>query len=242
MKNSNQHALIYLMTLGLVSIATLSASAQTSSLGARQRKVEKKEPPKVLPREAPRPKPNATYLKYSWLAIQPPPPKTFEVHDLVTIIVQQRRQYEADAEMQAEKDWNIRTQLEEFFKPTAGGLGAATFRRGMPNIDFSFENETDAKADAKRDDKLTTRITGTIIDVKPNGNLVLQARGRLQHDDEISVITVTGECRKDDVTADNAILSTQIADLNIEVTNEGVLRRSTRRGWIPELLDWLRPF
>jgi flagellar L-ring protein precursor FlgH len=98
------------------------------------------------------------------------------------------------------------------------------------------------EGDTNREDRLTTRLTGRILDVKPNGILVLEARARVQHDDEISEITLTGVCRKEDVTADNTVLSTQIANKEITVNNKGALRAAARRGWIPRLIDLIKPF
>jgi len=71
---------------------------------------------------------------------------------------------------------------------------------------------------------------------------VIEAKASVQHDDEISMITLTGVCRKEDVTADNTILSTQIADKNIVVVNEGALRAASSRGWILKLIDLIKPF
>ena len=71
---------------------------------------------------------------------------------------------------------------------------------------------------------------------------LLEARAAVRHDDETSMITLTGVCRKEDVTADNTILSTQIADKNIVVANEGALRAASSRGWIPKLIDLIKPF
>jgi len=72
--------------------------------------------------------------------------------------------------------------------------------------------------------------------------LVLEARKRIQHDDEISTITLTGNCRKEDVTPENTVLSTQLADASVSVVNRGALRAASSRGWISKFLDWLKPF
>ncbi len=223
-------------------VASSAAFAQTSSLGAQKRQADEKNPPKPEPREAVRVKANKVYQKYAWGAVKPPEPKTFKVNDLITIVVRQRSKYEAESGLGAKKEWDIKSELDAFLKGTAGGVGAAAFRRGKPNVDFRFANELKGDADIEREDKLTTRITVKIIDVKPNGNLVLEGRGQLVFDDEMSRITITGLCRKEDVTADNTVLSTQIADLAIEVDNDGALRASTTRGWIPRILDIIKPF
>ena len=54
-------------------------------------------------------------------------------------------------------------------------------------------------------------------------------------------MTLTGICRKEDITPDNSILSTQLADLRIDVQNSGAVRDGSRRGWLTTILDVLRP-
>ena len=218
-----------------------TASGQTSSLGARQRAVDVDRPMVSGTRENPAQPRNFTYERYAWITLAPPAPRTFKPGDLLTIIVREQRSFEADADLKTERKYDVRSELEQFVKPTGGGLGAAMFRRGKPNIEYSFDTKLDAKGDTKREDKLTTRITAEIIDVKPNGVLVLEARGRIEHDEEISTITLTGSCRKDDVTADNTVLSTQIADKAMIVSNKGALRAASSRGWLTKIIDLLKP-
>jgi len=194
------------------------------------------------PREAPRVERNRIYELYSWITVKAVPPKTFKVGDLLTIIVRENRKFEADADLKTKNQYDLTSELDAFFKLTNGGLGAAGFQRGRPNIDYRFDNQLKKKGDTQREDRMTTRVSGKLIDVKPNGLLVLEAKARIQHDDEISVITLTGTCRQEDVTADNTVLSTQVADKNLVVDNEGAMRASSSRGWIPKLLDWINPF
>ena len=216
--------------------------AQTSSLGAKRRQAEAGQVHKVAPREAPRIERNVVYERYSWTTVKRVPPKTFKVDDLITIIVRERRKFEADADLETKKQFDAKSELEAFFKLTNGGLGSTTFQRGKPNIDFKYDTELKSEGDTTRQDNLTMRLMGKIVDVKPNGLLVLEARARIQHDDEISELTFTGTCRKEDVTADNTVLSTQIADKNVVVKNRGALRAASTRGWIPKLIDLIKPF
>jgi flagellar L-ring protein precursor FlgH len=160
----------------------------------------------------------------------------------MTIIVRESSKYEAESELESEKQYDVQSELDAFLKLTDGGMGAAEFVRGKPNVDYKFKNELEGEADASREDKFTTRITAKVIDVKPNGNLVLEAQGYTKHDDEVRCMTLTGTCRKEDVTADNTVLSSRLADLSIVVETEGALHDSAQRGWIPKLLDLLKPF
>lgn len=218
------------------------AQAQTSSIGAQERRISKDQPVVKLPREAPPPPRNAVYERHSWSAAPPIPPKTFRPGDLITIIIRERRSWEAEADLERKTRLEIASELEDFIKLTDGGVGASTFRRGAPNIKYRFNQRLISEGDSSRTDRLTTRMTGRIIDVKPNGLLVLEGRESITHDDEVATITITGTCRKEDVTADNTILSTQLVDKKVVVVNQGALRSAATRGWILKLLDLVKPF
>ena len=225
-----------------VALTACQAMAQSSSLGVRERQHREEQPPVKSPREAPPGPRNGTYERHSWITVAPPEPRKYRPGDLLTVIVRERRQWKAKADLDTKKEFDLTSELQEFFKFTEGGIGATTFKRGQPNIDYNWKQELDGEGDTKRDDSLTTRLTAKIIDVKPNGLLVLEGRATITHDEEVSHITFTGTCRKEDVTADNTVLSTQVADKELVISNEGALRAASSRGWIPKFLDWLKPF
>ena len=179
----------------------------------------------------------------SLVAVPRIPPRKFKVHDLITIIVRQHKKYEAEAELETKKKWDIEGKLSEWFRfHPRNRLGADQLSAGDPGFNFAFNNKYKTEGENEREDKFITRIQATIIDVKQNGNLQLEARQREKHDEEEFVITLKGECRSDDVTPDNTVLSTQIALLELEEVNTGAVRDAARRGWIPRVLDWARPF
>lgn len=217
------------------------AAAQTSSLGARQRQVDNGRPVEQPTREAPARPRNFVYERYALTAEKPVLPKTFKPGDLVTIIIREQRKWEADSDLETKREFDVTSQLDAFFKPIDGGLGATTFKRGQPNVDYRLDRELKTEGDSQREDSLTTRLTAKIIDVKPNGLLVLEGRAQIQHDEEVSEVTLTGMCRKEDVTGDNTVLSTQIADKALKVSNQGALRAASSRGWVSKLLDWVNP-
>lgn len=235
----NANLSLLCLVLGLSQVAV----AQTSSLGARKRQVDvNKSGVELEMREAP-PRPrNFVYERFGWIASTPVSPKTFKPGDLLTVIVREQKKWEADSDLETKSKFDVKSELDAFVKPTEGGLGAAEFRRGKPNIEYKYDMKNKSEGDSSREDKLTTRLTGKIIDVKPNGLLVLEARAKITHDDEISEITLVGTCRKEDVTADNTVLSTQIADKEVVVGNKGALRSAATRGWIAKILDVVKPF
>ena len=185
---------------------------------------------------------NRLLERNSLFAVEVKPPKEFKQHDLITIIVRQQKKFEADSESENKKDYEIKSELEAFFKPIDGGLGATTFYRGKPNVDYKFGSKLKGEGDQKREDSFTTRLTGEIVDVKPNGNLVISANSRVGHDEEVAEVVLTGVCRGVDVTPDNTVLSTQLADLQVTVKNSGAIKDAATRGWLTRFLDTVKPF
>ncbi|MGH7176477.1 MAG: flagellar basal body L-ring protein FlgH, partial [Tepidisphaeraceae bacterium] len=59
---------------------------------------------------------------------------------------------------------------------------------------------------------------------------------------EVQQFILTGICRAEDIDPDNTILSTQLFDLELSKSNTGAVRDTTKRGWVPRLLDMLNPF
>jgi len=182
----------------------------------------------------------------SIIAIPAIMPRKFKVEDLITIIVRQQKKYEADGQLDSKKKWNLDGQLSDWFRfygeNDVQHLGQDKLSNGQPGFKFDYNNKLQSKSQNEREDKFTTRIHSRIIDVKPNGNLVLEANLREAHDEEEFTVTLTGVCRSEDVTPANTILSTQVAEMVLIEKNHGAVRDGTRRGWIPKILDWARPF
>ena len=214
-----------------------AASAQSSSIGRRQ----PTDPPAAPLREAVTVKGNPLLERHSLIAVKETEPRKFKVNDLITIIVRERTIYEAEGEANTKRQADFKSELDAFINFTGGGIGAAAFRRGKPNINYKASLDQKNDADMEREDKLTTRLTAKIIDVKPNGNLVFEARKQVEHDDECHIMTLTGACRSVDVTPDNSLLSTQVADLRIKIDTKGSIRNTTRSGWFSKIYDRIRP-
>jgi flagellar L-ring protein precursor FlgH len=237
----------------IVLSAVQTAAGQNSSLLQRSQKAATSQPHQTSAtppltqgysgwRRRPVAPATKTLHRTSLIAVAPQPPKAFRLHDLVTIIVREQKKFEADAQTDNKKDATFDAALDAWFRIHNHKWRQQGFTGGKPNIKAEFAGELKADGKSEREDKLVTRITAEVIDVKPNGNLVLEANAYIKHDEEEQVLTLTGTCRSIDVTPDNTILSTQLADKRIVSKHTGAVRDATRRGWIPKALDFLRPF
>lgn len=186
---------------------------------------------------------NATLLHVSPFAVAAPEPETIGVNDLITIIVRITKTANSNSKLESKKDWTHEWDLGDWIRLSdKHGLVPASFPGGKPAVSFDYKNDWGGDGKYDRKDSLTTRIQATVINVKPNGNLVLEAKNDVSFGEEDYTITLIGTCRSVDVTPQNTILSTQVANLNVDVIDRGALRDATRRGWLMRGLDLLRPF
>jgi len=180
--------------------------------------------------------------RVSFSAVMLPEPRTFSVHDLVTIIVRESTENDTKATLETEKESKLDGGINAFPKLQLsdileGQLGASKFSKGKPQVGIDFKKEFEGDGTFKRKDTFTTRLTAKIIDIKPNGLLVLEARKHVQTDKETVGIVLTGTCRSEDVGADNAILSTNLSDLRLIKQHDGEVKNATKKGLITNILE-----
>jgi flagellar L-ring protein precursor FlgH len=180
----------------------------------------------------------------SFLAVPEPEPKLLKQHDLVTIVIREESAIVSTETKDFKKDAQFDAAVDQFVKLSAAGPSIV----GLPaptnpeEVKIRGNRTWTGQGDVNRTDSLTARITAEVVDVKPNGTLILQARKRIKTDEEEQQFILTGTCRADDVGADNTILSTQLYDLQLQKNHKGDVRDATKRGWIPKLLDLVNPF
>lgn len=179
----------------------------------------------------------------SYFAVTPPRPRTYAKQDLVTVIIREQSEFKSEGTTELQKDARLQARIDDFLKVNFGNMALEQIVGSTkPRIDLRGSREFNGEGEVERKDSLTARLQAEVVDVKPNGNLVLAARKRLKTDDEVQEFILSGTVRAEDISPDNTVLSTQVYDLNLEKTHTGGIRDSTKRGWMPRFVDWLNPF
>jgi flagellar L-ring protein FlgH len=178
-----------------------------------------------------------------FFGVSPPPRRVIQPHDLITIVIKEQSEFKSEGTSKLDKKASLEAAINEFITLNLNNaqlepLVGAT----KPKIDVEGSMKFDGKGSAERKDSLSVRLQAEVIDVKPNGNLVLAARRRIKTEDEERVFLVSGVVRVQDVTTDNTVLSTQMFDFDLTQETKGTVRNATRRGWLPRLLDAINPF
>ena len=179
----------------------------------------------------------------SLFAVKTKSPNEFKVHDLITVIVREQKIYKSKSKLETDREYSMDSKIDAFVRMLNGHLAPASFTDGQPSIDFSMKTELQGEGKSERRDDLTFRLTVEIIDIQPNGRLVLASGPDTQIlvDRELQAIAFTGVCRSRDVSPDNTILSTQVFNQTISLQHKGALRDAAKRGWLTRLIDWMNP-
>jgi len=179
----------------------------------------------------------------SYFSVPPPEPKVLKKHDLVTIIVREESEFKSNGTTDLKRQSDLDAKIEQFIRINLAQMALQqSIGQSIPEIKASAQRNFKGEATVDRSDSLTARVTAEVIDVKPNGTLVLQARTRIKTDEEEQVLVLSGTCRAEDLSADNTILSTQLFDKDVTKTHKGAVRDTTRRGIVGKLLDALQLF
>jgi flagellar L-ring protein FlgH len=176
----------------------------------------------------------------SLFAVTPPKAKSWQKHDKIELIINESSLQKSEETLESKKDYNLKAELKQF--PSLEKLFTeATLGNGIgipgPSVDINGKSDYKGEGTGERKDRFTARISALVLDVKPNGMLVVEAREIQQHDEETMTLVVSGICDPKDITVQGTVLSTQIANLAIRVDHEGDVRASAKKGWIPRVFD-----
>ncbi len=118
----------------------------------------------------------------------------------------------------------------------ADGTGKLDF---IPALGATYGDSFKSNGSISNTNTLTGRITVQVVEVKPNGDLIVTGKQTIRQGRDEQRITVTGLVRSDDVTPDNTVLSSYVANAEIQVDGKGPLAGKQRQGILSSLFNFL---
>ena len=174
---------------------------------------------------------------------QIPIAKEWAVEDLVQVVVVEQSTEKIDQRRDLEKEGLAKVEVAEFAN---FDIGSFTFSPStspdLPGFEIGAEKEFEGQGRYSRKDQMSDRFTAKVAEVKPNGNLIIEARVVRNWSGDQTEITLTGVVNPEWITSSGSILSTQIADLKIDKVHSGAVEDTTQRGFFAEVLNFLFAF
>ena len=110
------------------------------------------------------------------------------------------------------------------------------------DISVKAQNTFDGKGDYGSDRSVIDKITVTVEDVLPNGNMVMLGRRERVVAGDHEIVQLSGIVRPSDVNFNNEVSSDRVADFRVVYRNLGNESTQTNPGWFSQILDVISPF
>ena len=163
--------------------------------------------------------------------------RSFQVGDVITVLLNESSQATRTQNGTVTRDSSntlAPANLQKFGTSLGGMFG------GVNMLGGTVSNKGTGAADQQA--SLTGSVAVAVVEVMPNGNLVLRGEKQLALTEGTEIIQVAGIIRPDDVSPSNTVQSKRLANAQIAYRGTGDLANATRAGWGTSALIKLWPF
>lgn len=165
------------------------------------------------------------------------------VGDILLVEVVETSTGKKNARTKTERESNIAGGITQFFGFEKWVSNHnANFTPSDKSLEVDLTNDFEGKGQTERNSTVTATISARVIDVTMEGNLVIQGYREVRVNNETQFLILSGLVRPRDVSPNNSIKSTHLADARIEYSGTGVLADKQQPGWLARGVDILWPF
>jgi flagellar L-ring protein precursor FlgH len=163
------------------------------------------------------------------------------VGDILTILVQENATSSKENGTKTSKSTALDAAINTFlYSPGASGL--LTKGGQLPAINMASKNTFDGGGQIQNSERMTARIAVRVVDVLPNGGLVIEGRRQTKISGETTDAVLRGIVRQEDIAANNTVYSYNVAEATIQYLSKGPVSDSQRKGWLTWVWDKVSPF
>ena len=168
--------------------------------------------------------------------------KARRVGDIVTIIVTETASASKQAATATGRSSQISAGIPNMLGLEESKIITSNFADLSKLLNASASSKFDGSGSTSRKETLSATISAKVIDVLPNSNLKIEGRRNVRVNSEDQIVTVKGTIRQRDITAENTVNSSYVADAQISYSGEGIISDRQKPGWLMNTLDKLWPF
>ena len=165
--------------------------------------------------------------------------KANAVGDILTVQISESVSNSASSNKKTGSGANVSNSVTQFLFPSSN---FGTHNGELPGTAMSGSNDFNGGGQVSASQSLTGRAAVMVIDVLPNGVLVVEGVRRVTFAGETQHAILHGMVRPDDITSMNVVSSSDIANARVEFVSDGALTDAQRRGWITRFYEIVRPY
>lgn len=168
--------------------------------------------------------------------------KARTVGDIVTIKIAESSTASNKASTATDRSSSLSASVDAFFNAEKRFPADQPFFNPFSKVAGGVESQFEGTGSTRRSGDLNAYITALVTQVLPNGNLVLSGSREVLINNENQIIQLTGVVRPRDISANNQVLSTYVADARISYSGTGVINDRQKPGWLTTLVMKVWPF
>lgn len=163
------------------------------------------------------------------------------IGDIITIMIQENNTTSKENSTQTSKSSSVDASIDTFLY-SPGASGFLTKGGQMPAMKFGGSQSFDGGGKINNTERMTARIAVKVVDVLPNGNMIIEGRRETLVSGEKQEAILRGTVRSEDVAANNTVLSYNVANASIKFTGKGTISDNQRKGWLHKIWEKVTPF
>jgi flagellar L-ring protein precursor FlgH len=168
--------------------------------------------------------------------------KARRIGDIVTIKIVETASATNQASTATDRKNDMSIGLTSFFGLENKYTPTSSFFNPFSSLSSGYDSEFEGAGATKRSGALEAFVTARIVQQLPNGNMIIEGNREVRVNNENQIITLTGMVRPRDISSDNIVLSTYIADARISYSGSGIVNDRQKPGWLSRILDVIWPF
>lgn len=185
-------------------------------------------------------------------------PRACRVHDRVTFVIEESTTTKIEAKNELNSDNEKILNLKNWFKFDTNANGDKVMRpysmltedgsvTGNSSDNYgqiNFHDKMDHTGEGKTNRKatFTTKLSGEVIEVLPNGHLVVQARKAIHVNEETQEVLLVGTVDPNDLNDKSEVDGDKVIDLKVALKGKGEVADTIRQGWLSRMVNKFKPF
>jgi flagellar L-ring protein precursor FlgH len=167
--------------------------------------------------------------------------RSLNVGDIITIAISESSTENKNNSTATERKSSLSAAITAFLFP-AGASPLLTKAGSLPAMAYNSDHVHNGTGTISDSETIVAQIAVEIMDVLPNGNLVVEGKRDTSFSNENQTIVLRGIVRPDDVLGNNTVFSYNVADATIQIIGKGAVSDSTNKGWFNRIWDKVNPF
>ncbi len=161
------------------------------------------------------------------------------IGDIVTVEINETTAItgKEDSSADSKNSHNIKVDTTSFFTKPLGNTSGY-----LPNISSDTNHSFSGTGAYESNRNINLELTAVVTEILSNGNLIIEGNRDVNINGEKYNIKVSGIVRPVDISLNNTIQSSSIANANIALEGKGFLTRAGKRGWWNRIVEVAWPF